>query len=467
MTLEISITLAVFVIFTVTILVDRRLSKRELATLGRRRYRDGLGPVENGEGLWAWVNGKFEKASVASESPSSSQEDDSDRSFMVDFEDPDSTEESVPSSLIRKGSDEPQNLSGHEWHRLRKKEIARKHPEVRKLKALPKFVYPALLGAFLFLHLVIGVGVFLLDGFTEISTWAVGLWTILLAATFGAFFAYAFQQLTHEVCHSPNGGTRFAKLFAIAGDVTVGTSGPNLSIYYFAGHLTHHKNTGDDGDPDYVLHSHWAILPKMFGKSRIGRLTWITLFALFTFEFMQIEHWLGRYNVPHIKKPGKKILLLVLLKYAFMALTFWYGGFWCFLYFKLAGGFAMGAFGHPYGAFWLMQHMAHPKNGYQPTVSYGGSLLWNWMTFGELYHVEHHDFPNIPFDKIYQVRKIAPEYYQDLWVVDSVLRLSWEWISHTDGSPWMEVAGALDSMHFGAERDSTHRPAPEVKAAEA
>ncbi|MGB0371270.1 MAG: fatty acid desaturase [Opitutales bacterium] len=465
MGLELTITLVALVFAGIILVIDRKISQRVLSTMGRRRYKDGLGGVDKGETLWAWQNGKFRKATVEDENEASSPESDQDRSFTVAFEDETDAKDSVASSLIRKGSDEPSNLCGHEWHRLRKKEIARKHPEIRKLKALPKWVYPTILGSFLVLHLAVGAGIFFLDKFTEVSMWAVVLWTIALAATVGAYFAYAFQQLTHEVCHSPNGGTLFAKLFAVAGDITVGTSGPNLSIYYFAGHLTHHKNTGGVGDPDYVLHSHWAILPKMFGKSRLGRLTWITLFSLFTFEFMQIEHWLGRYNVPHIKKPGKKILALVLMKYAFMALTWWLGGFWCFLYFKLAGGFAMGAFGHPYAGFWLMQHMSHPKNGYQPTVSYGGSYLWNWMTFGELYHVEHHDFPNIPFNKIYEVRKIAPEYYEDLWVVDSVCKLSWEWISHTDGTPWMEVAGALDSMHFGEERDPTHRPAPEVKAA--
>ena len=33
----------------------------------------------------------------------------------------------------------------------------------------------------------------------------------------------------------------------------------------------------------------------------------------------------------------------------------------------------------------------------QPTLSYCGSKLWHWLTFQELRHLEHHDFPWVPW----------------------------------------------------------------------
>jgi len=462
MPLELITILCAFGIASLILVYDHFASQKWLTRIGRHRYCDNLGELPAGNSIWAWRHGAFVRAKTTACKEAAEQDEPAD--CHISFEDDDGKESIVSSALIRKGSDQPNSLCAHKWHRIRRMEILKKHPEIKKIKPLPKFVYPIILIVAITLHFATGLSIALGKIHPEFTTWMLGIIALTLAATTGAFFAYTFQQITHEIAHTPKGGSKLMKLLAIGGDIMVGTSGPNLSLYYFTGHKEHHNNTGDDGDPDYVLHSHWATLPKWATGSRLGRLSWITLFGLFTFEFMQIEHWIGRYQVPHIQKPGKKILVLVALKYAFMAATFWFGGIWCFLYFKLAGGFAMGAFGHPYSGFWLMQHLSVPRNGYQPTVSYGGSWIWNWLTFGELYHVEHHDFPWIPFTRIYQVRRAAPEYYESLWVVPSVCRLSWEWISHTDGTPWMEVAGALDSMRFGEQRDSTHRPAPEIQA---
>lgn len=39
------------------------------------------------------------------------------------------------------------------------------------------------------------------------------------------------------------------------------------------------------------------------------------------------------------------------------------------------------------------------------------SALWNWLTVNELLHVEHHDFSNVPWTRLPQLTKIAPEFY--------------------------------------------------------
>jgi len=64
----------------------------------------------------------------------------------------------------------------------------------------------------------------------------------------------------------------------------------------------------------------------------------------------------------------------------------------------------------------------------QPTVSFYtpegpvGTLMDLYMGY-EGYHVEHHDFPDIPMYRLPALRHIAPEYYETLHTMP-VLELS-------------------------------------------
>jgi sphingolipid delta-4 desaturase len=74
----------------------------------------------------------------------------------------------------------------------------------------------------------------------------------------------------------------------------------------------------------------------------------------------------------------------------------------------LASIFAIGL--HPLGARWIQEHFL--VKAPQETYSYYGPL--NWVAFNVGYHNEHHDVMRVPWTRLPQVRKLAPEFYDTL-----------------------------------------------------
>jgi fatty acid desaturase len=65
---------------------------------------------------------------------------------------------------------------------------------------------------------------------------------------------------------------------------------------------------------------------------------------------------------------------------------------------------------HPMSGHYIGEHYEWAK-GYE-TYSYYGPL--NWFGWNVGFHNEHHDFPRVPFTKLPELKKLAPEYYDNL-----------------------------------------------------
>ncbi len=458
MLFEITMLGGILVAIVAILFAERSLSRSGSPQhLGRTRAVDRDPSLRIGERVWAWQDREFLRAilvdlNVGSADPTST--DPGVPMCQVIFDHAPTHEIYMPESMIRTDSEEPPEMvPAHEWHTNRRRKIFSAHPEIRKLSPLPAVIYTMLTSSLLLLHLGVGAAIAVYA-----HTGTAWLWTIVLAATIGAFFTFALQQLVHELSHVKRSWHHMMP--ARLADFVVGSTGPGFADYYFKFHIPHHLKTGDDGDPDLTYHAEWADPPQWLARSRLTRFLWLTVFGLFTIEVFFLERLLGLVPRPRMAIRNKRFTLMLLGKYSFMALTLWLGGFWCFLYFRLAAGFSLGAFAHPYGGFWLMQHAATAHNGFQPTVSYSGSRIWHWLNLGELYHLEHHDFPWVPFTKIEAVRRIAPEYYRSCHVVTSVWRLTWDWLCHTDGSPWSDVAGVLVYPLPAPKEGIRRRPTP-------
>ena len=74
---------------------------------------------------------------------------------------------------------------------------------------------------------------------------------------------------------------------------------------------------------------------------------------------------------------------------------------------------------HPVAAHFIHEHYVFEPG--QETNSYYGIL--NLVTYNVGYHVEHHDFPNIPGRRLPAFLNEYPQYYQHL-----VSHKSWTWV---------------------------------------
>ena len=70
---------------------------------------------------------------------------------------------------------------------------------------------------------------------------------------------------------------------------------------------------------------------------------------------------------------------------------------------------------HPASAMFVSNHPSaidETTGDCVPSMSTYAGAWYSLFTLGTNYHCEHHDFPMIPFNKLHELRKIAPEFYR-------------------------------------------------------
>ena len=97
--------------------------------------------------------------------------------------------------------------------------------------------------------------------------------------------------------------------------------------------------------------------------------------------------------------------------------VFYFLGIKGLAYLALSTLFALGL--HPLGGRWIQEHYTTEEG--QETYSYDGIL--NRVCFNMGFHSEHHDFPNVPWNNLPKLTRVAPEFYRDLKSYRS-----WTWV---------------------------------------
>ncbi|GET89531.1 sphingolipid delta 4 desaturase, putative [Leishmania tarentolae] len=162
-------------------------------------------------------------------------------------------------------------------------------------------------------------------------------------------------------------------------------------------HAEHHRYLGWDRiDSDLPTRVEGRCLSSYVGK--------------FIFVTFQVLFYAFRPTVVRRIKLQKLHVMNYTVQLTFNLLVYYFWGGWPLLYFLMCT--FLGTSWHPLSGHFISEHFVFTGNGEQETFSYYGPL--NWLAWNAGYHVEHHDFPNIPWTRIAQLNTIAPEFYVDL-----------------------------------------------------
>jgi len=296
-----------------------------------------------------------------------------------------------------------------EPHATRRKEILAKYPQVKKLMGVdPKFKY-------IVLAMVIGqfIAAYAITSFS---------WPIVILATYciSGVINHALLLAIHEISHNLAFGHSKPLLNRILGLIANLPIGVPCSISFKKYHLEHHRYQGD-ADLDMDIPTDFE--GRLFMNS-LTKLVWVILQPFF---------YSLRPLFVNPKNPQFLEVVNLILQFGVDGVVYYYLGPKALFYMIIGSLLGMGL--HPVAGHFISEHYVFEK-GYE-TYSYYGPL--NWVTFNVGYHNEHHDFPNIPGSRLEQVRRIAPEYYDNLPCHTSWVKVLYSFIMDPSIGPYARI----------------------------
>ena len=323
------------------------------------------------------------------------------------------------------------------WHRERARAMLKAHPEIKDLfgqDSSTAFWCLAASSAQIALSIAASYG-----------PW----WAMLLAAYFvGSAINLMLFQLGHECVH----GLVFKKQSWNRALFTVTTLPMFLSGHHtwWAEHLVHHNDMGSTKDfisrrrtyllitratsPLFVPYA-LLMLVMQVGRSAVGLVMYVFGSLLlgrlrpgkWTLAVLADQHLVSGYEKEDY---AGWAVLYPLANLAFCSGLYLAFG-WQSVVYLLASALFFTGFLHPYCLGWVLgiSHF-HGTRRYQPTASSYG--WWrNLISFNAGLHVEHHDLMSIPARRLWKLREIAPEFYNDLESIHSYTLLGLQFVFAT------------------------------------
>lgn len=282
-------------------------------------------------------------------------------------------------------------------HSERRKEILHAHPEVAALFG-PHRGTAGWTCALVGFQLVSAVLL------TRHTPW---WFTLLFMYSVGAVVDHALWVLIHEATHNlVFKSVRLNRLCLIIANIPHVFPSSMMFRYY---HILHHIELNRaHRDPDVPYE--WEA--ELVGNSSLRKSLWL----LFFFLVQTLRTAFYTHRIPR----GIEIAWFAanwVANFSVCAGLVYAFGWAPLVYLLLASVFCIGL--HPLGARWIQEH--YPTQPFQATYSYYGWV--NRVAFAIGYHVEHHDFPSVPWNKLAALKRAAPEYYDTLFAYTSYSEL--------------------------------------------
>lgn len=292
-----------------------------------------------------------------------------------------------------------------EPHRRRRVELLRRHPRIRALEGYDVRTAWVTVGL---VAVQLGSAV-LLETLTGQSPVAFRTLACALASlAWGAIVSHWLSMAIHEATH----------------DLALPTRRQNVLLGFFANvplvapvamvfrryHLAHHAKLGTLGED--------TDLPHPLEVWLVGNRTWLKAVWWAGYAFVYVAR-----GATFARRPGALEWLNLAQMVAVDAALLVFVGPTGLLYLTLSLIFAHGL--HPVAAHFLHEHYTFAPG--QETYSYYGPL--NHVTFNVGYHVEHHDFMNVPGWRLPALHALAKEAYAPLVSHRSWTAVLWRFIT--------------------------------------
>jgi sphingolipid 4-desaturase/C4-monooxygenase len=299
-------------------------------------------------------------------------------------------------------------LMTEEPHRSRRAAIMKAHPEVTKLmgyEPLTKYIVLAVVTLQLSLA-------YLLRN-TSPTSWKFIFIAYAIGGTANHNLFLAIHEITHNLAFP---GVRANKLLSMFANLPIGIP---YSVTFKRYHIEHHKFLGEDGvDTDLPTRLELLCLNNVLGK---------VFFATF-----QILFYALRPGFVRVQKITGWHLLNIAFQLVVDAMIMRYAGGWAMTYLIMSSFFAGSL--HPCAGHFIAEHylwdglaqetysyygplnvLAYNVRPFSHPVFFVRTILIKYLLFTQVgYHNEHHDFPSIPWTRLPALRKLAPEFYDNI-----------------------------------------------------
>lgn len=198
-----------------------------------------------------------------------------------------------------------------------------------------------------------------------------------------------------------------------------------MSVTYKKYHSDHHRYMGHDTyDVDVP-----TVVETYFFKNPLTKIIWLLL------------HPLIHAIRPFFKNPiplWRMEVVNFLVQMTFNLLVVYFMGFTPLVYFLTSSLLGQGGL-HWLSGHFFSEHYLFTKG--QATQSYYG--IGNLFMYNLGYHVEHHDFPYIPFRKLPELKHMCAEFYDDLPCHTSWIKVLWDFVWDSEMGPHARGVGYL------------------------
>ena len=310
-----------------------------------------------------------------------------------------------------------------EPHKSRRQAIIKAHPELLKLCGPEPLTIPLVLAV---VALQITCAYLLKD--TPVLSWPFFLTAYIVGATANQNLFLAIHEISHNLAFKSALANR---IFAIVANLPIGIP---YSASFRPYHLTHHKSLGVEGlDTDLPTALEAWFLDSVAGKA---------FFCTFQILFYAIRPMMV-YKLPITWIHALNIAAQLAFDYAIVQTL----GGKAMAYFILSS-FLAGSL-HPCAGHFIAEHYVFSQAPVAnkssaslapaPTETYSYYGILNFFTYNVGLHNEHHDFPAIPWTRLWKLNEIANEFYRDLPCHHSWVGVVWQFVTDEGVGIWARV----------------------------